>query len=175
VAVCSAIGAKPLLAGCGLRLPLARLLGHSVTLPLRLEDMSASSIGPTSAVIDAAQRISITRSGSRVRVAAVTRLGGQASANDRSAVAPLYRLLDHWFPGCARASQAQHWAGACSALPDGLPLIGASGVRGVWLNIGHGDTGWAMACGSAKVLSDSICGRSPGIDIEGLGIERLRS
>jgi D-amino-acid dehydrogenase len=175
VAVCSAIGAKPLLAGCGLRLPLARLLGHSVTLPLRLEDMSASSIGPTSAVIDAGKRISITRSGSRVRVAAVTRLGGQASANDRSAVAPLYRLLDHWFPGCARASQAQHWAGACSALPNGLPLIGASGVRGVWLNIGHGDTGWAMACGSAKVLSDSICGRSPGIDIEGLGIERLRS
>ncbi len=175
VAVCSAIGAKPLLAGCGLRLPLARLLGHSVTLPLRLEDMSASSIGPTSAVIDAGMRISITRSGSRVRVAAVTRLGGPTSANDRSAVEPLYRLLDHWFPGCARASQAQHWAGACSALPDGLPLIGASGVRGVWLNIGHGDTGWAMACGSAKVLSDSICGRSPGIDIEGLGIERLRS
>ncbi len=175
VAVCSAIGAKPLLAGCGLRLPLARLLGHSVTLPLRLEDMSASSIGPTSAVIDAGKRISITRSGSRVRVAAVTRLGGPTSANDRSAVEPLYRLLDHWFPGCARASQAQHWAGACSALPDGLPLIGASGVRGVWLNIGHGDTGWAMACGSAKVLSDSICGRSPGIDIEGLGIERLRS
>ncbi len=175
VAVCSAIGAKPLLAGCGLGLPLARLLGHSVTLPLRLEDMSASSIGPTSAVIDAGKRISITRSGSRVRVAAVTRLGGPTSANDRSAVEPLYRLLDHWFPGCARASQAQHWAGACSALPDGLPLVGASGVRGVWLNIGHGDTGWAMACGSAKVLSDSICGRSPDIDVAGLGVERLRS
>ena len=175
VAVCSAIGAKPLLAGCGLRLPLARLLGHSVTLPLRLEDMSASSIGPMSAVIDAAQRISITRSGSRVRVAAVTRLGGPIRADDRSAVAPLYRVLDHWFPGCARASQAQHWAGVCSALPDGLPLIGASGVRGVWLNIGHGDTGWAMACGSAKVLADAICGRSPDIDVAGLGIERLRS
>jgi D-amino-acid dehydrogenase len=175
VAVCSAFGARPLLADCGLRLPLAQLLGHSVTLPLRLEDMSASSIGPKSAVIDAAQRISITRSGSRVRVAAVTRLGGQASANDRSAVAPLYRLLDHWFPGCARASQAQHWAGACSALPDGLPLLGASGVPGVWLNIGHGDTGWAMACGSAKVLADSIGGRAPDIDVDGMGIERLRS
>jgi D-amino-acid dehydrogenase len=175
VAVCSALGAKRLLAGCGAKLPLAGVLGHSVTLPLRLEDMSASSIGPTSAVIDAAQRISITRSGSRVRVAAVTRLGVPSSANDRTAVAPLYRLLDHWFPGCARASQAQHWAGACAALPDGLPLIGASGVRGVWLNVGHGDTGWAMACGSAKVLADSICGRAPAIDVSGLGVERLRS
>ena len=87
----------------------------------------------------------------------------------------MYRMLDHWFPGCARASQSQHWAGACSALPDGLPLIGASGVRGVWLNIGHGDTGWAMACGSARVLADSICGRTPYINVEGLGVERLRS
>ena len=174
VAVCCALGAKRLLAGCGERLPLAGVVGHSVTLPLRLEDMSASSIGPTSAIIDAGQRISITRSGSRVRVAAVTRLGGRPDTNDR-VVEPLYRVLDHWFPGCARASQSQHWAGTCSALPDGLPLIGASGVRGVWLNIGHGDTGWAMACGSAKVLADSICGRSHDIDVEGLGVERLRT
>ena len=175
VAVCCALGARPLLADCGVRLPLAGVVGHSVTLPLRLDDMSASSIGPTSAVIDAGQRISITRSGSRVRVAAVTRLAGQPGGDDRSLVEPLYRVLDHWFPGCGRASQSQHWAGACSALPDGLPLLGASGVRGVWLNIGHGDTGWAMACGSAKVLADSICGRSPDIDIDGLGLERLRS
>jgi D-amino-acid dehydrogenase len=175
VAVCCALGAKRLLADCGVRLPLASVLGHSVTLPLRLDDMSASSIGPTSAVIDAGQRISITRSGSRVRVASVTRLAGQPAGDDRGVVEPLYRVLDHWFPGCARASQSQHWAGACSALPDGLPLIGASGVRDVWLNIGHGDTGWAMACGSAKVLADSIFGRSPDIDVEGLGVERLRS
>jgi glycine/D-amino acid oxidase-like deaminating enzyme len=32
-----------------------------------------------------------------------------------------------------------------------------------------------MACGSAKLLADSICGRSPDIDVEGLGVERLRS
>jgi D-amino-acid dehydrogenase len=109
-----------------------------------------------------------------VRVATVSRLGRQTSTDNRASVQPLYRALDHWFPGCARASQSQHWSGSCPALPDGLPLIGASGIPGVWLNLGHGDTGWAMACGSARVLADAITGRTPGIDVEGLGVERLR-
>ena len=174
VAVCCALGSIPLLAAGGLKLPMVGVHGHTVTLPLRLDDISAQSVGPRSAVIDAGVRISITRSGSRVRVAAVSRLGRHAGTDDRAAVQPLYGALDHWFPGCARASQSQHWAGTCPALPDGLPLIGASGIPGVWLNLGHGDTGWAMACGSARVLADAISGRTPGIDIQGLGIERLR-
>ena len=174
VAVCGALGSLPLLAAGGLRLPMVGVQGHSVTLPLRLDDISAQSIGPRSAVIDAGERISITRSGSRVRVATVSRLGRQTSTDNRASVQPLYRALDHWFPGCARASQSKHWSGRCPALPDGLPLIGASGIPGVWLNLGHGDTGWAMACGSARVLADAITGRTPGIDVEGLGVERLR-
>ena len=59
-------------------------------------------------------------------------------------------------------------------LPDGPPVLGASGVPGLWLNLGHGSSGWALACGSARVVADAISGRAPGIDIEGLGIERLR-
>ncbi len=174
VAVCGALGSLPLLAACGVRLPMVGVRGHSVTLPLRLDDISAQSVGPRSAVIDAGERISISRSGSRVRVATVSRLGRHGGADDRAAVQPLYGALDHWFAGCARASQSQHWSGSCPALPDGLPLIGASGIPGVWLNLGHGDTGWAMACGSARVLGAAITGRTPGIDVEGLGIERLR-
>ncbi len=174
IVVCGALGSLPLLAACGLRLPMAALQGHSVTLPLRLDDVTAQSVGPRSAVIDAGERISITRSGSRVRVAAVSRLGRQPVADERAASQRLYRALDHWFPGCARVSQSQHWAGSCPALPDGLPLIGASGIPGVWLNLGHGDTGWAMACGSARVLADAITQRTPDIDVDGLGVERLR-
>lgn len=174
VVVCGALGSLPLLGACGLKLPMVGVQGHTVTLPLRLDDISAQSIGPRSAVIDAGERISITRSGARVRVAAISRLGRHAQSDDRASVQPLYHALDHWFPGCARASQSQHWAGSCPALPDGLPLIGSSGIPGVWLNLGHGDTGWAMACGSARVLADAITQRTPDIDVEGLGVERLR-
>jgi D-amino-acid dehydrogenase len=59
-------------------------------------------------------------------------------------------------------------------LPDGPPVLGASAVPGVWLNLGHGSSGWALACGSARVTADLLAGRTPAIDVEGLGIERLR-
>jgi D-amino-acid dehydrogenase len=59
-------------------------------------------------------------------------------------------------------------------LPDGPPLLGASGIDGIWLNLGHGSSGWALACGSARVLADAVSGRPPPLEVEGLGVERLR-
>jgi D-amino-acid dehydrogenase len=58
-------------------------------------------------------------------------------------------------------------------LPDGPPIIGASGIPGVWLNLGHGASGWALACGSARAIADCIHGKSPDIDLQGLGLERF--
>jgi D-amino-acid dehydrogenase len=46
-------------------------------------------------------------------------------------------------------------------------------VPGVWVNIGHGSSGWALACGSARVVADLMGARSPQVDVEGLGVERL--
>jgi D-amino-acid dehydrogenase len=69
---------------------------------------------------------------------------------------------------------AQHWKGARPMLPDGPPVLGPSGLAGIWLNLGHGSSGWALACGSARVLADSVAGRTPPLDVDGLGIERLR-
>jgi D-amino-acid dehydrogenase len=59
-------------------------------------------------------------------------------------------------------------------LPDGGPVLGASGQPGIWLNLGHGASGWALASGSARILADQISGRTPDIDQRGLDIERLR-
>jgi len=58
-------------------------------------------------------------------------------------------------------------------LPDGPPVIGPSGIPGVWLNLGHGSSGWALSCGSARTLADLVAGQDPGIDMEGFGVERL--
>jgi D-amino-acid dehydrogenase len=60
-------------------------------------------------------------------------------------------------------------------LPDGPPLIGATGIPGVWINLGHGSSGWALSCGSARIVADLMAGRKPEVDVEGLGVERLAS
>ena len=58
-------------------------------------------------------------------------------------------------------------------LPDGPPVLGKSGIEGVWVNLGHGSSGWAMSCGSARLVADLVAGRAPSIDVDGLGIDRL--
>lgn len=50
-------------------------------------------------------------------------------------------------------------------LPDGPPVLGESGAPGVWMNLGHGSSGWALSCGSARVLAERIAGRDAGIDL----------
>jgi len=86
----------------------------------------------------------------------------------------LYQALDEWFPGSARIGQARHWQGTSPTLPDGLPVIGPSGVEGVWLNLGHSSIGWTLSCGSAQVLASMMGGVPPEIDTGGLGVDRFR-
>ena len=34
----------------------------------------------------------------------------------------------------------------------------------VWLNLGHGSSGWALACGSARLLADKMAKQQPQIE-----------
>ncbi|KQW02963.1 FAD-dependent oxidoreductase [Rhizobacter sp. Root1221] len=172
VIVCAALGSNALLAPHGLKLPMAAVFGQSVTTPIRHHE-AHPDIGPRSAVTDHRHRVVINRLGSRLRVSGGTRMGHAAKGRQQDELARLYKVLDDWFPGAARLSQAQRWSGARPMLPDGPPVIGTSGIAGVWLNLGHGGAGWAMACGSARLVADTLGGRPPAVDTDGLGLERL--
>ncbi|MEO5698250.1 MAG: FAD-dependent oxidoreductase [Burkholderiaceae bacterium] len=173
VIVCAALGTRQLLRPHGLKLPLLAVHGHSITAPLRTGDAHPDP-GPRSAVIDERHDVTICRLGRRVRVAGGVEIGGSSARHDSATLDTLYKVLDDWFPGCARLGQAQTWKGARPMLPDGPPIVGHSGIAGVWLNVGHGSNGWALACGSARLLTDLLAGRPPGIDTDGLGVERLK-
>ena len=174
VVVCAALGALPLLRPHGLNLPLQAVHGYSVTAPLRHHE-SHPDQGPRSALMDERFKVAISRLGSRVRVAGSAEIGGSLRQHNRAALATLYKVLHDWFPGVARLSHEQRWKGARPMLPDGPPVLGPSGIDGVWLNLGHGSSGWALACGSARLLADAVAGRTPAIDTEGLGVERLKA
>lgn len=172
VIVCAALGAPALLRPLGVRVPMVPVHGYSITAPLRQIEAHAA-IGPRAAVMDERFKVAVSRLGQRVRVAGSAELGGRLDRSNESAIRTLYKVLDDWFPGCAQLSQVQPWKGARPMLPDGPPVLGASGADGIWLNLGHGSSGWALSCGSARVLADLIGGGAPSIDIEGLGVERL--
>ena len=161
-----------LLRPVGLKVPLAAVHGYSISAPIR-EPLNA----PRSGVMDERYKVAISRLGRRVRVAGSAQIGGDPAHRDRGALDTLYKVLHDWFPGAAQLSNpstaVQEWKGARPMLPDGPPVLGATGIPGVWVNLGHGSSGWALACGSARVVADLMAGREPLLDIEGLGLERL--
>ena len=172
IVVCAAMGAAALLKPLGLRLPIAAVHGYSISAPLRqLEGFP--QLGPAAGVMDEKYKVAISRLGQRVRVAGSAELGGRPEQHSAAAIHTLHKVLDDWFPGCANLAQVQRWKGARPMLPDGPPVLGASGAPGVWLNLGHGSSGWALSCGSARVLADQVGGRAPAIDVSGLDIGRL--
>ncbi len=174
VLLCTGHQARRLLRPLGLSLPMAPVYGYSVTAPLSQSEL-ATAMGPRGAVMDEKFKVAISRLGQRVRVAGSAELGGAPGHMNAAAVRTLYKVLDDWFPGAARLSQASAWKGARPMLPDGPPVLGPSRSPGIWLNLGHGSSGWALSCGSARVIADLIAGREPAIDISGLTPQRLKA
>ena len=172
VVVCSGLASATLLRPVGLKVPLAAVHGYSISAPIR-EPLNA----PRSGVMDDRYKVAISRLGNRVRVAGSAEIGGDPATKRPAAIQTLYKVLHDWFPGAAQLANTgaavQEWKGARPMLPDGPPVLGATGIPGVWINIGHGSSGWALACGSARVVADLMSARAPEVDIEGLGVERL--
>lgn len=170
VVLCAGVGSRDLLLPIGLRIPLVAVHGYSITAHIR-EPLNA----PRSAVMDERYKVAISRMGQRVRVAGSAELGGSLKTVRASSIQTLHKVLNDWFPGAAMTSQGlQQWKGARPMLPDGPPVLGYSGLSGLWLNLGHGSSGWALSCGSARLLADLISERDPAIDLEGLGVMRLQ-
>jgi len=172
VVICSGLASATLLRPVGLKVPLAAVHGYSISAPIR-EPLNA----PRSGLMDERYKVAISRLGNRVRVAGSAEIGGNPTAKRPSAIQTLYKVLHDWFPGAAQlantGSAVQEWKGARPMLPDGPPVLGATGVPGVWVNIGHGSSGWALSCGSARAVADLMAARPAEVDLEGLGIERL--
>jgi D-amino-acid dehydrogenase len=168
--LCAGMASARLLAPLGLKIPLATVHGYCVSANVR-EPLNA----PRSAVIDQRHVNIISRLGKRVRVTGSAELGGNSTQKRANALRRLYQSLRDWFPGAASLqSGVQEWKGTRPVLPDGLPLLGASGHSGIWLNLGQGGNGWTLACGSARALADSLQGRSPKPEIAGLDATRLK-
>ena len=172
VVMCAGLASAALLKPLGLKIPMTAVYGYSISAPIR-EPLNA----PRSALMDERYKVAISRLGNRVRVAGSAEIGGSLGKHRASSVQTLYKVLHDWFPGAAQNANTgvsvQVWKGARPMLPDGPPLIGDSGIAGLWLNLGHGSSGWALSCGSARALADVMAGKAADIDMDGLGIGRL--
>jgi len=169
VVLCAGVQSAALLQPLGQHLPLVALHGSSVSAPLR-EELHA----PLGVVVDVHSQTTIARLGQRVRVSGGAELGRATDQARPQTLNTLYRVLGECFPGgVSHSSGVQVWRGARPMLPDGPPIVGPSAVPGLWLNLGHGASGWSLACGSASALADQMAGRETEISLDGLGAQRF--
>jgi D-amino-acid dehydrogenase len=154
---------KPL----GIRLPVYPVKGFSITVPI-----TDAAMAPESTVMDETFKVAVTRLGERIRVGGTAQLSGyDLRLNDRRRDT-LEHVVTDLFPGSGSVEGAEFWTGLRPMTPDGTPLLGATPVPKLLLATGHGTLGWTMAAGTGRVMVDLIGGRSPEIDMEGLGLER---
>ena len=147
------------------RLGLGRVLrsswGWTVTAPLRVVEH-----GPRTTVIDELLGASVGRLGHRVRASGGFSIGARPTRPNERVLASLYSAIDTWYPGQTLRNQAQVWQGSSGVTFDNLPLLGEHPQqRGIWLNIGHGSSGWAQTWGAAAAIAASLSGQDCGLDL----------
>ncbi len=104
-------------------------------------------------------------------------MGGRAELSgydlrlDARRRAALELVVNDLFPG-GDLGRAEFWTGLRPMTPDSTPILGATALANLFLNPGHGTLGGTMSCGSARVVSDLVMGRTPEIDTGGLGVDR---
>jgi D-amino-acid dehydrogenase len=150
-----------------LDIPVYPVKGYSMTVPI-----ADAARAPVSTVLDESYKIAITRFDRRIRVGGMAELRGFDLQLDPRRRETLDLCLNNLFPGAGYAGKGTFWTGLRPMTPDGTPLVGRTPLRNLFLNTGHGTLGWTMACGSARVLTDVLSGRTPEIRANDLSVER---
>ena len=158
-----------LLRPIGIRIPVYPVKGYSITVPI----VDAAG-APESTVMDETHKVAVTRLGERIRVGGTAELAGYTLKLHEARRKTLAHVVSDLFPKGGDVSRAEFWCGLRPMTPDGTPVIGATPIANLYLATGHGTLGWTMAAGTGRVIADVISGRSAGIDLAGLTIERYR-
>ncbi|MGB8275096.1 MAG: D-amino acid dehydrogenase [Alphaproteobacteria bacterium] len=154
--------ARPL----GLRLPIYPVKGYSLT--LRVPEGAAA---PITGGIDEGRRVAFARFGDSLRFTSTAEIAGFDTSYRESDFGPIRHTMRELFPECARFPEIQRFACLRPLTPGGPPILGATPIRNLFLNTGHGSFGWTMACGSAEIVAGLVDGRAPAIDLDGLALE----
>ncbi|MBD8723426.1 D-amino acid dehydrogenase [Oxalobacteraceae sp. CFBP 13708] len=147
--------------------PVYPMKGYSLTVPI-----VDAARAPVSTILDETYKIAVTRFDDRIRVGGMAELSGfNLNLNPRRRET-LELVVNDLFPGAGDTAQASFWTGLRPMTPDSTPIVGATPLRNLFLNTGHGTLGWTMAAGSAMVIADLVGGKTPAIRADDLAVFR---
>ena len=154
VVACLGVQTRALLAPLGIRLQIVPAKGYSATF-----DITDAERAPNVSLTDDEYKIVFSRFDRRLRVAGTVELGGVGLELNPARCDALTRRTEALFPGACDFSQPRYWAGLRPLTPSNVPYLGATRIRALYLNTGHGTLGWTMAAGSGELIASLISGR----------------
>jgi D-amino-acid dehydrogenase len=142
-----------LLRGHGIRLPIHPVKGVSITWP-----RAAWPNAPQVALLDDVRHFAFVPLAEHVRIVGSAEIAGFDTTPDPARVRAIVDRVAELFPEVPiDDARGEMWAGLRPMTPSGTPIIGpAPRIAGLWLNTGHGHTGWTQSAGSAARLAGVI-------------------
>lgn len=162
VIVACGVDSQELLHVQGIDLAIRPAKGYSLTF-----DVSSVSRCPQVPLVEDELHVALVPMGDRLRIAGTAEFAGMDRSVRPERIQNLIEALAATYPEVARQVElrtAVPWAGLRPMSCDGLPTVGPTRVRGLYVNAGHGHLGWTMAVGSARMLVDLMTGLVPAID-----------
>ncbi|MFK7888515.1 MAG: FAD-dependent oxidoreductase [Gammaproteobacteria bacterium] len=170
--IAAGVHSRALATPLGIDLPIAPAKGYSISVP-----MGGWSNRPRHVIADMDTHAGLNPMGDVLRVAGTAEFTGMRSGVSEERTRYLISLVRQLFPSFAKdvdPAQIDPWGGHRPLSADGIPMIGETPVKGVYVNTGHGGLGWTQAPGSSKALADLIAGDDSRFDLSGFSIARFR-
>ncbi|MCE0504301.1 FAD-binding oxidoreductase [Roseivivax sp. GX 12232] len=165
VLVTAGVGARALLAGLGLTLPLESERGYHYQL-------ASGDGGPRQPLMVAEGAFVATPMAAGTRLAGVLEFGGTEAGPSEAPFALIRKQGARAFPGLDWQG-ATRWMGHRPGLPDSLPLLGEVGPKGLWAGVGHHHVGLTAGPKTGRLLAEAMLDRRPNIDLAPYGAARF--
>jgi D-amino-acid dehydrogenase len=150
VVIAAGVESAGLLAGHGVRLPLAAAKGYSRT-------YAFDPSGPRRPLYLEGPKVAISVYDGGVRVSGTLELGARGLSLSARRLSAITAAAQRVLPGWRMPDGPRDWAGMRSLSPDGLPYIGAvPGLDGVHLATAHGTLGITLAPVTGELLADRL-------------------
>jgi D-amino-acid dehydrogenase len=158
VVVALGVQSVAMLAPLGIRPRIYPAKGYSATF-----EVTAPAAAPTLSLTDDEFKLVFSRLGDTLRVAGTAEFAGYRRDLNLVRCEALTRRTAALFPGACDYARPRYWTGMRPLTPSNVPYIGASPIRGLYLNTGHGTLGWTLAAGSGHLIADIVSGRPAAI------------
>jgi glycine oxidase len=124
-------------------------------------------------VVHAPEVYIVPRGSGKILVGATVEDTGFDKTVAPSTIQQLLSVAAKYLSELASAPIAESWAGLRPGTPDDLPILGPTGMRGVFAATGHFRNGILLAPITAKIMADVVTGKAPSLDISPFAASRF--